>query len=234
MAATASKTLNIYQKLAKARLDFLKKHIQKSGVNSHAEFEYFELSDIVPIGTEILNDNKLLFVTTFPNGVPTGTLYDMESEQTIVFNCDKVEGDIEGIKGGKMMISIQSEGAKQTYHRRYLWLQMLDIVLQDEIDGKDFSKDKTEPAQKKPVTEEQRAEIKKELTDSSAPADELQIDQLKKALKQLNECEGDFEEFIVEIATKTKNFTTLSKENCTKLILQVGELIEEAKRGVVQ
>ena len=234
MAATATKTLNIYQKLANARLDFLKEHIQKSGVNEHAEFEYFELKDIVPIGTEILAKHGLLYVTTFPNGVPTGTLFDMSSDATIVFNCDKVEGDIEGIKGNKMMISIQSEGAKQTYHRRYLWMQCLDIVEQDEIDNKDLTKDKGKAESKKPVSEEKRADIKKELTDSSAPADELQIDQLKKALKKLNECEGDFEEFIAEIAIKTENFSNLSKENCTKLIMKVGELIDEAKKGVVE
>ena len=102
------------------------------------------------------------------------------------------------------------------------------------IDNKDLTKDKGKAESKKPVSEEKRAEIKKELTDSSAPADELQIDQLKKALKKLNECEGDFEEFIAEIAIKTENFSNLSKENCTKLIMKVGELIDEAKKGVVE
>ena len=232
MAATTTKAKNIYAKLAKARLDFLKKNIKKSGVNTQSEYDYFELSDIVPVGTEILNDNKLLFITTFPEGVPTGILFDMDSDDTITFNGDKVEGEITGIKGGKMMTAIQSEGAKQTYHRRYLWMMMLDIVEHDEIDNKDFTKEPA-PAKKKPVTEEERTEIKKELTDSDAPADELQIGQLKKALKQLNECGDDFEEFIAQVAVKTENFTKLSKDNCATLILKIGEMIDEAKRGVV-
>lgn len=230
MAATTTKK-NIFQKLAEARLDFLKEHVQKSGTNDHGEYDYFELKDIVPVGTEILNKHKLLYVTTFPDGVPTGHLYDMESTDMIIFNGDKVEGEITTLSGKKIMTAIQSEGAKQTYHRRYLWMLLLDVVEQDEIDNKDLTKEPVKT--KKPVTEEQRTEIKKELTDSNAQADELQIEQLKKALKMLNECGDDFEEFIAQVAIKTENFTNLTKENCAALILKIGDLIEESKRGVV-
>lgn len=243
-SAAAGKNKNIYQKLAQARLDFLTKNVQKSGVNPSGEYEYFELKDIVPLATEILNTNGLLFVITFPMGVPTGTLYDFDSDQTIVFNCEKVEGDITGIKGGKMMISIQSEGAKQTYHRRYLWMQLLDVVEHDAIENKEYETESdgkskkattTSASSKKPVSEEKRAEIKKEITDSEGAAEEIQIEQLKKALKALNdETNGEYEEFIAEIAIKTENFTNLSKKNCEALIIQIGELIDEYKKGVVE
>lgn len=232
MAATTTKK-NIFKKLADARLEFLKENVQKTGVNMSAEYDFFELKDIVPIGTEILAKHGLLYITTFPDGIPTGQLYDMDSDNMLVFMGNKVEGEIETSTGKKIMMNIQSEGAKQTYHRRYLWMLVLDVVEHDEIDSKDFTKDKVEEKPKKPVTEQERAEIKKELTDSNAQADELQIEQLKKALKMLNECEGDFEEFISEIVVKTENFTNLTKENCATLILKIGELIEESKRGVV-
>lgn len=40
--------MNVRQKLAKARLQFLNQKVKKSGKNMHLEFKYFELEDIVP------------------------------------------------------------------------------------------------------------------------------------------------------------------------------------------
>ncbi len=49
--ANIYETMNVRQKLAKARLYFLNQKVQKSGKNMHLEFKYFfELEDIVPPG----------------------------------------------------------------------------------------------------------------------------------------------------------------------------------------
>ena len=228
-------TTSIYEKLAKARIDFLAADVKKTGINPTAECEYFELKDIVPVATKIFADNGLLFVVTFPEGVPTGTLYDFNSDSTIVFHSPKIEGELLTIKGNKIMMEIQGEGAKQTYHRRYLYMQVLDIVEQDTIDGiKDTVKKDTPKggSKKTPVTEEKRAEIKKEITDSSAQAEAIQIEQLKKALAMLNKVDNTQEEFIQAIVVKTNNFTELTKDQCTQLILKVGELIDEVQKGI--
>ena len=236
-------TMSIYQKLAQARLAFLNANVKKTGINTQAEFDYFELSDIVPIATKILADHGLLFVVTFPEGVPTGTLYDFNSDKTLVFLSAKTEGELLTIKGNKIMMEIQGEGAKQTYHRRYLYMQMLDIVEQDAIDGSKegctpvptpAAKATPAPAKKAPVSEAKRAEIKQEVTDSKGLAEAIQIKQLKTALAELNRIDPSQEEFIQQIVVKTENFTTLTKEKCTQLILKVGELIDECKQGVVE
>lgn len=228
-------TMSIYQKLAKARQDFLKADVKKTGINTQAEFEYFELKDIVPPATKILTNVGLIFIVTFPDGVPTGTLYDFDSDNTIVFNSPKVEGELLTIKGNKIMMDIQGEGAKQTYHRRYLYMQMLDIVEQDVIDGakeNEKSPDTATAASKKaPVTQEKREEIKSKVTNSKGQAEVIQIEQLKKALSALNKIDPTQEEFIQEIVVKTNNFTELSKEACSQLILKVGELIDQCKEG---
>ena len=237
--ATATKqdpaTMSIYQKLAQARLAFLNANVKKTGINTQAEFDYFELSDIVPIATKILADHGLLFVVTFPEGVPTGTLYDFNSDKTLVFLSAKTEGELLTIKGNKIMMEIQGEGAKQTYHRRYLYMQMLDIVEQDVIDGakeNEKSPDTATAATKKaPVTQEKREEIKSKVTNSKGQAEAIQIEQLKKALSALNKVDPTQEEFIQEIVVKTNNFTELSKEACSQLILKVGELIDQCKEG---
>lgn len=238
----APATMSIYQKLAQARLDFLNAKVKKTGLNTQGEFEYFELSDIVPVATKILADHGLIFVVTFPEGVPTGTLYDFNSDKTLVFLSAKIEGELLTIKGNKIMMEIQGEGAKQTYHRRYLYMQMLDIVEQDVIDGSKESdtpvptpaSTKVTHAKKTPVSEAKRAEIKQEVTDSKGLAEAIQIKQLKTALAELNRIDPSQEEVIQQIVVKTKNFTTLTKEKCTQLILKVGELIDECKQGVVE
>lgn len=235
-------TMSIYQKLAQARLDFLNAKVKKTGLNTQGEFEYFELSDIVPTATKILSDYGLIFVVTFPEGVPTGTLYDFNSDKTLVFLSPKIEGELLTIKGNKIMMEIQGEGAKQTYHRRYLYMQMLDIVEQDVIDGSKeggtpvptSTKATPAPAKKAPVSETKRAEIKQEVTNSSGLAEAIQVKQLKTALAELNRIDPSQEEFIQQIVVKTENFTNLTKEKCTQLILKVGELIDECKQGVVE
>lgn len=235
-------TMSIYQKLAQARLDFLNAKVKKTGLNTQGEFEYFELSDIVPTATKILSDYGLLFVVTFPEGVPTGTLYDFNSDKTLVFLSPKIEGELLTIKGNKIMMEIQGEGAKQTYHRRYLYMQMLDIVEQDVIDGSKEggtpvptpTKATPAPTKKTPVSETKRAEIKQEVTNSSGLAEAIQVKQLKTALAELNRIDPSQEEFIQQIVVKTENFTNLTKEKCTQLILKVGELIDECKQGVVE
>lgn len=235
-------TMSIYQKLAQARLDFLNAKVKKTGLNTQGEFEYFELSDIVPTATKILSDYGLIFVVTFPEGVPTGTLYDFNSDKTLVFLSPKIEGELLTIKGNKIMMEIQGEGAKQTYHRRYLYMQMLDIVEQDVIDGSKEGgtpvptpiKATPAPTKKTPVSETKRAEIKQEVTNSSGLAEAIQVKQLKTALAELNRIDPSQEEFIQQIVVKTENFTNLTKEKCTQLILKVGELIDEYKQGVVE
>lgn len=235
-------TMSIYQKLAQARLDFLNAKVKKTGLNTQGEFEYFELSDIVPTATKILSDYGLIFVVTFPEGVPTGTLYDFNSDKTLVFLSPKIEGELLTIKGNKIMMEIQGEGAKQTYHRRYLYMQMLDIVEQDVIDGSKEGgtpvptpiKATPAPTKKTPVSETKRAEIKQEVTNSSGLAEAIQVKQLKTALAELNRIDPSQEEFIQQIVVKTENFTNLTKEKCTQLILKVGELIDECKQGVVE
>ena len=46
--ANIYESMNVRQKLAKARLYFLNQKVKKSGKNMHLEFKYFELEDIVP------------------------------------------------------------------------------------------------------------------------------------------------------------------------------------------
>ena len=90
----------------------------------------------------------------------------------------------------------------------------------------------TAPAPKpaaKPKTTGERAAIKAELTDKDGKASKLQLDTLKKSLKKLREADPEQEDFITAVAERTENFTNATKEQCEKLILKIGQMIDDAK-----
>src|SRR5574344_164164 len=220
-----SATLNIWQKLLMSRIDFYTEGVKKSGINTHAEFKYYELEDIVPVATEIFYKYNCLFLVSFPDGKAVGKLINLDNiEETIVveFNSRSIAEP-----GKYRMNEVQGLGAEITYMRRYLYFIILDIVEADEFDkksGEDTPPEKATP--KKPVSTEKREEIKQELTAPEANADDLQITALKAALKRLREIDPTMDDFVQQVALKTDGFTKISKSACEQLILSVGEMIE--------
>ena len=232
MAEKTTKTLNIYQKLSKARLEFLKADVKKNGVNRHSEYKFFELADIVPVATSIFDKIGLLFVVTFPEGVPTGTLYDMDSDATIVFKSDKSDERLVTAGGKTIMLAIQETGAKETYQRRYLYMQVLDIVEHDNIDGdtgnEESGADKpttpAKPKSKKPVNPVEREAIKNDLIDADGEATEVQIKSIKLGLKKLREKSSDNEPYIKTCLKKIK--AGLNKKEAEDLLIEIGNKVE--------
>ena len=80
----------------------------------------------------------------------------------------------------------------------------------------------------KPATEGERKEIKENLTNTDGAATKLQISQLKKSLKMLREADPTQEDFIQQVAEVTENFTNITKSACEKLMLKIGEMLDEA------
>lgn len=226
-------TANIYKRLAEARLRFMKAGVKKTGINRVDQYKYFQLEDIVPVATDILNDLDLIFVTTFPNNIPTGTLYDMRDDsKSIVFNSYTDDEEILTRKGNRIMTPIQEKGAKETYQRRYLYVQMLDITEGDLIDGglEDTEDDKTPKAvapkkPTKPVTPEEREETKKELIDENGEASPVQIKGIKSGLKKLREKDEKYEPYIKEVVTKLK--AGINKTEAEDLLIEIGNKVEE-------
>lgn len=218
--------MNIWSKLLAVRQEFYAVGAKKSGINPHAEFSYFELVDIVPIAEPLFSKYGLLLIPTFPENRAVA----------LVVNADHPEEQIEFIipmqfiaEPGKFrMHEIQGVGAAVTYYRRYLYMIVLDLVENDSLDGESGGEDKKPaPAKKKPVTTEERKEVKKTLADPDANADELQINALKAALKKLREVAPDKEEFVQAIALNTDSFKSIKKSACEELILAVNQMIEE-------
>lgn len=220
-------TYNIYKKLQLARQDFFNEGVKKSGINTHAEFKYFELEDIVPVASKIFEKYNCLFLVTFPEDKAVGRFINLDNvEEELIVECKTTQiAD----PGKFRMNEIQALGANITYMRRYLYFLLLDIIQDDDIDNQDNSK----ITSTKPVTPEKREEIKNNLTNSKEQADKIQIKALKEALKKLKELDPGQEEFVQGVALKTKGLTNISKDVCEALINKVSDAIKVLEGGEV-
>ena len=223
--------LNVLQKLQQARIRFLAEGVRKSGMNTDIEFEYFELKDIVPVATPIFAEVGLLPVVYMDKEIAYMDMINTDNrEDKITFSVPLATW-----QGNRAVNPIQVIGATVTYYRRYLYQIALDICERDEIDDKPRSVlvNDTEPAPKIPATPQERAEIRTELTNAGGQADDLQITQLKKALKALKakvkgtEKQEGTEEWMAQIAVRTKGFTEISRADCEKVMMKISGMMEE-------
>lgn len=128
---------NIYIKLQEMRKEFHSKELKKSGQNKFAGYNYFELKDIIPEATVLLEKYRL---TTFMNcGVEGATLTLINSDnpaEQIVFTVPAGSCNLKGCH------DIQNVGAVITYQKRYLMVNLFDVIENDGIEattGKDES-----------------------------------------------------------------------------------------------
>lgn len=237
--ANIYKDMNVRQKLAKARLYFLNRKVAKSGKNMHLEFKYFELEDIVPVAIRIFASVGLTSSTNFNGETATMTILNTDNpeEPGITFTLPYRENPpIISNKGKEVTNPMQALGASTTYLRRYLWMMALDITEPDEVDanlGADDLEGEETPAPapakkekpKAPATAAERKAAKQEMTATDGPADELQVTALKNACKKLMETDETQEDFVQQIAMKTKGFTEITRSACEQLVKNIGEMI---------
>lgn len=245
MATTTNtpKTMNVYQKLLKARATFLKSDVTKSGKNMQLAFKYFELDDIVPIATKIFEEIGLISLVSFEGDKAVMSILNTENpDETVSFTAPFAPLEpIVSNTGKKATNEMQALGSSITYMRRYLYMIALDICEPDEIDS-GLKSDVTippvvtpppvvapvaQPTVPAPINLAPAAD--KPLTDADGNASEIQIKQLKAVLKTLRESDPTSEEFIADIAVKTKGFTVISKKDCETLIVAIGEKRKEVK-----
>nr|DAK93169.1 MAG TPA: DNA polymerase [Caudoviricetes sp.] len=228
--ATNTKGVNVYQKLLAARTKFLESNVEKSGKNMHLQFKYFELEDIVPTATRIFNEIGLIPIVTFDSNVATMTMVNTDNpEETAVFFAPFNQlAPIVSNSGNAVTNEMQALGSSITYMRRYLYMIALDICESDSIDAGIGAKPAApKPAEKKaPATQEQRQEVKENLTAPSESASALQIKGLKAVLKRLKDADPSKEEMIAKIAIQTQGFTVISKSDCEALIQRITTMLE--------
>ena len=233
MATTNTpKTLNVYQKLLKARAMFLGANAKKTGKNIHLTFKYFELDDIVPIATKIFEEVGLISLVSFEENKAVMSILNVDNpEESAIFTTPMVQ-----LSENKGTNAVQAFGATVTYYRRYLYMIALDICEPDEIDA-GTKENNTPTVAPTPVAAPvvtptapapiNLAPAEKPLTNADGNASEIQIKQLKEVLKKLKDADPSKEEMIAKIALETQGFTVISKADCEALTVKVGEMLKE-------
>jgi len=125
----------ILQKLADVRVRVQEQVKTKSGHNKFSNYDYFELSDFLPIANRELAKEGLLAVFSIvysDAGIEIATMDILtgegEKNEGVKFQAPTAECNIKGAS------PIQNQGGKFTYMRRYLWLMALELTDADVVD----------------------------------------------------------------------------------------------------
>ena len=123
--------MNIFEKLQQARVQLQNANLKKSGKNAFSGFTYFELADFLPTVNNIFNDLKLCSNFSIIDKTANLTIINSEKidEQT-TFTMPTAELQLKGCT------AIQALGGVNTYCKRYLYLNALEIVESDLLDAR--------------------------------------------------------------------------------------------------
>lgn len=114
----------LYRKLQHARVDFKNKNIRKRGRNNFNNFDYITLEDIVKEAIPVLLENNLSIHQKFYVSPPLVELVDLETGYSEDFGSNAT-WDVSGKNHNQRL---QALGSTESYLRRYIYLQILDIV----------------------------------------------------------------------------------------------------------
>lgn len=222
--------MNIYEKLNLARIEFLQAGIKKTGKNIKQAYMYFQLADIIPTAEEIFRKYKLLKVDTIADNTFISKVVNCEQpEEHIEFTVPFAVADpiISSRTGGEVTNVVQRIGSSITYIRRYSWQLVLDIVEADLIDGDGVVEEV--PVAKEPVVvkEEQKKALVEVLASADEPANEFQIEALKKMLKELRE--KGMSDIVQQVLLDTHLLKEVSKNQAEIIINQLNEKLSATK-----
>lgn len=120
----------VHRKLSAARRQFHTLKLKKSGKNTFAGYEYFELGDFLVPALQVFDDVGLGATVSFTSDVASMTITDLDNqEDNIVLTSPMGSAALKGCH------EVQNIGAVETYQRRYLWVAALEIVEHDALDA---------------------------------------------------------------------------------------------------
>lgn len=174
MEKEVKEKLNLFQKIQKCRVELQNANLKKSGKNKFAGFNYYELADFIPMVNELFDKYKLFSQFTLQNDVATLEVFD--TEKLIKYdNCEVYDSVTFSSPVAEIVIkganAIQSLGGANTYMKRYLYLNLLEIVENDSFDAVSGRDDKTIGQATKKLTKAEEKETLELLTKMRELAD---------------------------------------------------------------
>ena len=140
-------TKNVYQKLNACRLAFKSAKVAKSGTNTYAGYDYFELDDILNAIIPICNEHNCVTIVNFSQETAILTFHDCESGQDIVFTSPMSTASLKGCH------EVQNLGAVESYIKRYLYQNCFEIAEPDACDRTMGKPEKQAQKQQKQATQ---------------------------------------------------------------------------------
>ncbi len=151
------KKMNIYEKMQVVKKLLSDAELKKTGKNDYSNFEYYELSDILPAIITFCENYRLFTHVNFVKEYGTKTITTEgnqvqekakigENAILTIINIDNPKEKLEyssDIKDLELKAAnaIQNYGGIQTYSRRYLYMNAFDIV-EAEMFDKEMNKKK--------------------------------------------------------------------------------------------
>lgn len=136
---------SVMKKLQQSRVDWQSKPRKKSGFNKFQNFKYFVLKDILPTVNEIFNKNGLY------------SQYNLTKDYAELIITDSSTGDYLTYRIPVQKLdnpTMQNIGAINTYSKRYLYMNALEIEEdEDELNSQDL--DKSEEVKQTKVSKEE-------------------------------------------------------------------------------
>lgn len=122
--------MNVYQKLAEARVRFQGGNPKMSGENTFAKYKYFELNDITPVINLLGKEIGFVCEVSFTDTLATLIFRDTDKpEDVITFTSPMSTAALKGCH------EVQNLGAVETYIKRYLYQNAFEIVESDALNG---------------------------------------------------------------------------------------------------
>ena len=123
--------MNVFEKLQQARVKLQNANLKKSGKNAFSGFTYFELADFIPTVNVLFDELKLCSNFSIYDNMAHLKIINIEQpEEFTTFTMPTAELQLKGCT------AIQALGGVNTYCRRYLYLNALEIVEADMLDPK--------------------------------------------------------------------------------------------------
>lgn len=121
---------NVFEKLQDARVRLQNLKIKKSGENKYSGFKYFEIGDFIPHVNSIFLELKLCSNFSIKDNVAILHIINSEKpDEVTTFTMPTTTLELKGCS------AIQALGGVNTYCRRYLYLNALEIAESDMLDA---------------------------------------------------------------------------------------------------
>lgn len=145
---------NLFQKINEVKNAISKANLKKSWKNSFAKFEYYELSDFLPLLNEICDKNWIFNHISFEENKAVLEIINCDNPaQVVKYEVPTCELELKGCN------KIQALGGVQTYSRRYLYITAYDICENDSFDAVTWDWDKNEKKEKSDFSNEDLEKI---------------------------------------------------------------------------